>query len=97
MKIPARSPPSGGRVRPRRGRGGSAPPTPSAGQAPLVVRANPMLGRYAVTVCCIVHNEMYFLPAFLAYYRAARGRPLRRPRRPLDRRHRATSSRPSPT
>ena len=48
---------------------GTPLPTPSAGQAPLVVRANPMLGRYAVTVCCIVHNEMYFLPAFLAYYR----------------------------
>ena len=43
--------------------------TPSAGQAPLVVRSNPMLGRYAVTLCCIVHNEMYFLEAFLAYYR----------------------------
>ena len=33
------------------------------------MRANPMLGRYAATVCCIVHDEMYFLPAFLAYYR----------------------------
>ena len=28
-----------------------------------------MLGRYAATVCCIVHDEMYFPPAFLAYYR----------------------------
>ena len=43
--------------------------TPTTGQAPLTVRGNPMLGSYAVTVCCIVHNEMYFLPAFLAYYR----------------------------
>lgn len=43
--------------------------TPSAGQAPLRIRSNPMAGRYAVTLCCIVHNEMYFLPAFLAYYR----------------------------
>src|SRR6188472_4186589 len=48
---------------------GAPLPTPSAGQAPLVVRANPMLGSYAVTVCCIVHNAMYFLPAFVAYYR----------------------------
>ena len=55
---------------PATGRVTETPPaTPSAGQAPLVVRANPMLGSYAVTVCCIVHNEMYFLPAFLAYYR----------------------------
>lgn len=28
-----------------------------------------MTGRYAATVCAIVHDEMYFLPAFLAYYR----------------------------
>jgi hypothetical protein len=28
-----------------------------------------MLGRYRATVACIVHDEMYFLPAFLAYYR----------------------------
>lgn len=43
---------------------------PAAGQAPLRVRANPMLGTYGVTVCAIVHNEMFFLPAFLAHYRA---------------------------
>jgi hypothetical protein len=46
-----------------------APATPSAGQAPLVVRSNPMLGRYRATVACIVHDEMYFLPAFLDHYR----------------------------
>jgi hypothetical protein len=45
------------------------PGTPSAGQAPLRVRSNPMPGRHAVTLCCIVHDEMYFLEAFLAYYR----------------------------
>lgn len=48
---------------------GAAGPLPSAGQAPLVVRTNPMTGRYRATVACIVHDEMYFLPAFLAYYR----------------------------
>jgi hypothetical protein len=42
---------------------------PSAGQAPLRVRSNPMPGAHAVTLCCIVHNEMYFLEAFLGYYR----------------------------
>jgi hypothetical protein len=43
---------------------------PADGQAPLAVRGNPMLGRYGATVCAIVHNEMFFLPAFLAHYRA---------------------------
>jgi len=42
---------------------------PAEGQAPLVVRSNPMLGRYRATVCAIVHDEMFFLPAFLAHYR----------------------------
>jgi Glycosyl transferase family 2 len=42
---------------------------------PLSIRSNPMVegprdGRYAATVCAIVHDEMYFLPAFLAYYRS---------------------------
>ena len=50
--------------------GGAAVSLPvSAGQAPLAIRANPMLGRYAATVCVIVHDEMFFLPAFLAHYR----------------------------
>lgn len=44
--------------------------SPSAGQAPLEIRSNPMLGSYAATVCAIVHDEMFFLPAFLAYYRS---------------------------
>jgi hypothetical protein len=42
---------------------------PSAGQAPLRIRSNPMLGRYAATVCAIVHDEMFFLEAFLEHYR----------------------------
>ena len=42
---------------------------PADENAPLGVRANPMLGRYAATVCAIVHDEMFFLPAFLAHYR----------------------------
>ena len=42
---------------------------PRSASAPLEIRANPMLGRYAATVCCIVHDEMFFLPAFLAHYR----------------------------
>lgn len=43
----------------------------TAGHPPLAVRSNPQLaeGRHAATVCAIVHDEMYFLPAFLAYYR----------------------------
>lgn len=38
---------------------------------PLAIRSNPRLaaGRHAATVCAIVHDEMYFLPAFLAHYR----------------------------
>lgn len=38
---------------------------------PLAIRSNPALaaGRFAATVCAIVHDEMYFLPAFLAHYR----------------------------
>ena len=52
-----------------RGIAAEASGTPSSGQPPLVVRANPMPGRWRATVCCIVHDEMYFLPAFLAYYR----------------------------
>lgn len=41
------------------------------GHPPLVIRSNPQLaaGRHAATVCAIVHDEMYFLPAFLAHYR----------------------------
>lgn len=30
---------------------------------------NPMEGRYKVTLCAIVHDEMYFLPEFFRYYR----------------------------
>jgi len=45
------------------------PAPPAAGQAPLEIRSNPMLGTYAVTVCAIVHDEMFFLEAFLAHYR----------------------------
>lgn len=41
----------------------------SEGHAPLEIRSNPMLGTYAATVCAIVHDEMFFLPAFLAHYR----------------------------
>lgn len=47
----------------------AVPDTPSAGQAPLRVRSNPMPGSHAVTVCAIVHDEMFFLPAFLDHYR----------------------------
>jgi hypothetical protein len=39
------------------------------GHAPLEIRTNPMLGTYAATVCAIVHDEMFFLEAFLAHYR----------------------------
>ena len=42
---------------------------PADEHAPLGVRANPMLGRYAATVCAIVHDEMFFLEAFLNHYR----------------------------
>ena len=42
---------------------------PADGQAPLEIRANPMLGTYAATVCAIVHDEMFFLEAFLEHYR----------------------------
>ena len=45
------------------------PPCPRRGHAPLEIRANPMLGTYAATVCAIVHDEMFFLEAFLAHYR----------------------------
>lgn len=41
----------------------------AAGHAPLEIRSNPMLGTYAATVCAIVHDEMFFLEAFLAHYR----------------------------
>jgi hypothetical protein len=41
----------------------------TAAHAPLEIRTNPMSGRYAATVCAIVHDEMFFLPAFLAHYR----------------------------
>ena len=41
----------------------------AGGHAPLGIRANPMLGSYAATVCAIVHDEMFFLPAFLDHYR----------------------------
>lgn len=41
----------------------------AAGHAPLEIRSNPMLGTYAATVCAIVHDEMFFLPAFLEHYR----------------------------
>ena len=47
-----------------------AEPLPAAdAPAPLRVLHNPLLGRYAATLCCIVHNEMFFLEAFLRYYR----------------------------
>lgn len=42
---------------------------PAGSHAPLEIRANPMLGTYAATVCAIVHDEMFFLEAFLAHYR----------------------------
>ena len=49
---------------------GAAPlDLPADGHPPLRVRANPMLGRYAATVCAIVHDEMFFLEAFLEHYR----------------------------
>lgn len=41
----------------------------ASGHAPLEIRSNPMLGTYAATVCAIVHDEMFFLPAFLEHYR----------------------------
>lgn len=41
----------------------------AGGHPPLRIRSNPMTGSFAATVCAIVHDEMYFLPAFLAYYR----------------------------
>jgi hypothetical protein len=31
---------------------------------------NPMTGRYRLSLCAVVHDEMYFLPAFFAHYRA---------------------------
>src|SRR5690606_19203103 len=37
---------------------------------PLELRHNPMLGRHAMTMCCIARNESFFLDAFLAHYRA---------------------------
>lgn len=37
---------------------------------PLEIRHNPMLGRHAMTMCCIARNESFFLDAFLAHYRA---------------------------
>ena len=46
-----------------------SPPLPAEGQAPLEIRANPMLGTYAATVCAITHDEMFVLEAFLAHYR----------------------------
>jgi glycosyltransferase involved in cell wall biosynthesis len=33
------------------------------------VLRNPMQGRYRLSLCGVVHDEMYFLPAFFAYYR----------------------------
>jgi glycosyl transferase family 2 len=33
------------------------------------IRHNPMEGIYPLTLCAIVHDEMYFLPEFFAYYR----------------------------
>lgn len=33
------------------------------------ILGNPMLGRYRLSLCAIVHDELYFLPAFLAHYR----------------------------
>jgi hypothetical protein len=47
----------------------AAPPA-AALAPPLRIRSNPMLGRYRATVAAIVHDEMFFLPAFLAHYRA---------------------------
>lgn len=46
-------------------------PGAERGHPPLAIRSNPDLarGRHAATVCAIVHDEMYFLPAFLAHYR----------------------------
>lgn len=35
----------------------------------LDVAANPMTGAYPLSVCAVVHDETYFLPAFFAHYR----------------------------
>lgn len=52
---------------------GAQPAAGASGPAhpPLAIRTNPQLaaGRHAATVCAIAHDEMYFLPAFLAHYR----------------------------
>lgn len=37
---------------------------------PLEIRHNPLLGRHAMTLCCIARNESFFLGAFLEHYRA---------------------------
>lgn len=37
--------------------------------SPLTITHNPMTGSYALTICGIVHNELFFLEEFLAYYR----------------------------
>ncbi|CAN5679180.1 glycosyltransferase family 2 protein [soil metagenome] len=42
----------------------------AAGFPPLTIRHNPMLGRHALTLCCIMRDERFFLDAFLAHYRA---------------------------
>ena len=51
--------------------GASAAGASEPAHPPLAIRSNPRLaaGRHAATVCAIVHDEMYFLPAFLAHYR----------------------------
>lgn len=36
---------------------------------PIEVRANPLEGRHALSLCAVVRNEMYFLPEFLRHYR----------------------------
>jgi Glycosyl transferase family 2 len=37
--------------------------------SPFEIRSNPLLGTYPLSLCAIVHDEMYFLPEFLAHYR----------------------------
>ncbi len=36
----------------------------------LDIRHNPLLGPFALTLCAVVHDEMFFLPEFLRHYRA---------------------------
>lgn len=44
-------------------------PVPAAEVPPLAIRHNPMEGAHALTLCCILHDERFFLPEFLRHYR----------------------------